>query len=157
MTTKSLKAPKKILTPTEIKAQDEKFMDDVMDAMMMSMMMIIVMMYLLPRTLSTVGASGLAPSSTYQGRTDQRNITTQNYLQWLDLIADPPYTAWVHCFIINDGPGAANIAINHPNDMFVMGPGETRTIDRSGAAEKILTLFYVTGVGQAHLRVTGEY
>lgn len=143
------------LTPQEQKQKEDAFMKDVTDAMTTSMMIIIAMVFFLPKIVSSIG---VAPALAYAGRTDHRELQATSVLRWIDLIADPPYTAWVHCFIINDGPGVVELAINHPNDRFVMGPGETRTIDRTGAVEQILSLFYIAAPGQtASLRVTGEY
>lgn len=156
----SMKQPKQVkqpLSPQEQKQREKAFMDDVMSAMSTSMMIIIAMVFFLPRVVSSLGVTQ-ARALAYAGRTDHRELQALPVLKWIDLIADPPYTAWVHCFIINDGPGVAEIAINHPNDRFAMGPGETRTIDRTGAEEQILSLFYIARPGQtANLRVTGEY
>lgn len=155
---KPLKPP---LTPQEQKQKEEAFSKDIMDTMTTSMMMVIGMIVFLPMILKSFGSRlGIrqAQTLTYTGRTDHRELQAISVLKWIDLIADPPYTAWVHCFIINDGPGVVEIAVNHPNDKFVMGPGETRTIDRTGAEEQILSLFYIAEPGQiANLRVTGEY
>lgn len=154
------------LTPEERKqrAEEEKqrsreFRRQFMSSMSTSMMMVVAMLVLIPRVLSTTGvALAQARATTYVGRTDHRELQAIPMLRWIDLIADPPHTAWTHCFIINDGPGAVEIAINHPNDRFVMGPGETRTIDRTGAEEQILAIFYNAVPGHtASLRITGEY
>lgn len=155
---KLLKPP---LSSQEKKQKEDAFMKDVMDSMTTSMMMIISMVIFLPMILKSFG-SGLVGTQalSYQGRTDHRDLRATSTLKWIDLIADPPYTAWTHCFIINDGPGVVDVAINHPNDRFTMGPGETRTIDRIAADEKILSFFYVVSPGYgntANLRVTGEY
>lgn len=144
-------------TPQELKQREKAFMDDVMSAMATSMMIVIAMVFFLPRVISSLGVRA-AQAPTYVGRTDHRELRAIPLLQWVDLIANEPYTAWVSCFIINDGPGTAEIAVNHPGDRFVMGPGETRTVDRTAAEEQILALFYIAQPGQtANLRITGEY
>lgn len=155
-TTKPTKPP---LTKEELKEKNKEFRKQFMNSMATSMSMVIMMLFLLPKILSSTGIGALqAQTITYRGRTDQRDLQAVNTLRWIDLIADPPYTPWIHCFIINDGPGAAEIAINHPNDKFTMGPGETRTIDRTSAEDRILSIFYNSVPGQtANLRVTGEY
>jgi hypothetical protein len=155
---KLIKSP---LSPQEQKQKDDAFMKDVMNAMSTSMMMIVSMMVFLPMIIKSFGSRlgiGQAQTLAYRGRTDSRELQAIPTLKWIDLIADPPYTPWVLCFIINDGPGAVEIAINQPNDRFIMASGETRTINRTGAEEKISSLFYVAEPGfTALLRITGEY
>ena len=94
----------------------------------------------------------------YRGITDPRELHIDDRFTWIDLIHDPPYRPWVHAFIVNDGPGPVEIGINHPSDREVVGEGETRTVDRSGADELIMSIFFICPPGETALvKVTGEY
>ncbi len=147
---------------------DKKETDEVMEIMTKSMMIVMVLAAVAPMLPSLLqGLTGILPAAQaaggvgaleYRGIVDYREIKVTPTVGWLDLIQDPPYRPWIHAFIINDGPAAVEIGINHPNDRFVMGMGETRTIDRSGADELIYSVFFVCPRGKvADLRITGEY
>lgn len=89
----------------------------------------------------------------YRGSPDHRDLQAVSTLRWLDLVADPPYTSWARCTIVNEGPGDVELGVNHPNGRTVLGPGGTLPID-----EKVLSLFYIARPGQAvNLSVDGVY
>jgi len=135
--------------------------DPVADAMMKAMFIVVMIAALAPvlqRMFAGAAAAGVAGVLEYRGIVDYREIRANSNISWIDLIHDPPYRPWVHAFIINDGPGTVDIGINHPNERFVMGRGETRTIDRTGADELIYSMFFICPIGEtAALRITGEY
>ncbi len=143
---------------SNITKQDDMDLGIDMSDMMMIMMMV-MMMSLLSGIRSTAASSNvLAQAITYEGIADPRTIHADQRLMWLDLIREPPYRPWVHAYIINDGPAAVQIGINHPTDGSVLDTGETWTVDRSGAVRKIETLFFICPIGgRATIRITGEY
>jgi len=103
-------------------------------------------------------AQALAHAQAYQGIADPRTVNANGAFRWLDLKNGPPYTPWLGAYFINDGPDPVEIALNYPDDRFTLKPGETVTVNRSGAREGIAVIFYVCGSGKtATVRVTGEY
>ena len=127
--------------------------DEIMDAMPKVLMVMMGMMLLMAVLPATQQAQAQTYAQAYQGVNDPRTIKATDKLQWLDL-----YTPWINAYFIQDGPDPVEIAINHPGDKFTMRPGETITINRSGAQERIMVIFYVCQRGKtATVRITGEY
>jgi hypothetical protein len=94
----------------------------------------------------------------YEGKPYSKTHNATETLSWIDFIHNHPYTPLMSIFLINDGPDAVEVAINYPNDRFTMQPGETRTIERSGAQERIAIIFFKCAEGEtATVRVEGEY
>jgi len=121
--------------------------------------MLLIMLLLLAATVTPVQqiAQGVQ-AQAYQGRSDPRQHTATEMLSWIDLIHGYPNTPWISAYVVNDGPDAVEIGINYPNARFVLNPGETVTVSRPGAQERIAILFLKCGVGETtSLRVTGEY
>lgn len=97
-------------------------------------------------------------AQAYQGKADPRVLNATSELGWIDLIHDYPYTPWISAYFINDGPDTVEVAINYPNDRFTINSGETVTVNRSGAQEKIAIIFFKCAEGEtASVRVTGEF
>ena len=121
--------------------------------MVMSMMMLLMMANVMPAVAQTMEAQA------YRGKTVSQEVTAASDLRWLDLIHDVyPYTPWVSAYFINHGPQAVELAINYPNERFVLKPQETATVSRLGAVERIAIIFYICAPGEtAALRITGEY
>lgn len=140
----------------------EPFGDSDMTMMMTMIMMVMMMSMIVPimdqQTQSSLQAQSLAAQS-FEGQEDPRFPVATSRLQWINLVYDYPFKPWVSAFIINDGPSPVEIGINYPDDRFLMYPGETRTVTRTGAAqERISILFYICGIGlTANLRITGVY
>ncbi len=132
--------------------------DDMMDVMtkvLMLMFGVMVLMAILPVTQQ---AQAQTYAQAYLGVNDPRTIKATDKLQWIDLVENQPYIPWISAYFIQDGPHPVEIAINHPDDRFTMNPGETVTINRSGAQERIRIIFYVCQKGKrATVRITGEY
>ncbi|GAI81825.1 unnamed protein product, partial [marine sediment metagenome] len=79
-------------------------------------------------------------------------------LRYLDARFDYPYTFWISAYFVNNGPDEVEIAINYPDDKFTIKPNGTVTVNRSGAQERIATIFYVCEKGKtAEVEITGEY
>lgn len=139
----------------------EKKGDIFTESMSTAMMMVAVFIVLAPllQRMFTGAVANTTPQYLqYQGVIDYRELRVDGALSWIDLLHDPPYTPWVHVFLVNDGPAAVEVGVNEPEGRFVMGRGETRTIDRRGADELINALFFVCPVGETSLlRATGEY
>lgn len=95
----------------------------------------------------------------YQGRLiDERTLAVTDRVQSMTFIGDWPSAALMNAFLINDGTDRAYIAINDTGNWFTMESGETKTINRSGAEERIAIIFYWCDGGEtASVRVTGEY
>lgn len=141
----------------------ELFSDSDMTMVMTMVMMVMMMSMILPnviqQTQSSLGAQSLSvKAQSFEGQEDPRYPIATNQLQWINLIYDYPFKPWVSAFIVNDGPSSVEIGINYPDDRFLMYPGETRTITRTGAEERISILFYICSPGlRANLRITGVY
>ena len=133
--------------------------DDIMDAIPKVLMVtlgLVLLVAVLPVTQYAQAQTYYAQA--YQGKTDPRTIKATDELRWIDLVHDPPYPPWIGAYFIQDGPNSVEIAINHPDDRFTMKPGETVTVDRSGAQERIGIIFHVCERGKtASVRITGEY
>ena len=139
------------------------FTDGDMESMMMMMVMMIMMTSLISPLAQQVNSQGAAQAQaiaaqTFVGNEDPRNIHATSFLSWINLIYDYPYQPWISAFIINDGPAPVEIGIDFPDDRFTVNPGETRTIVRSGAEERIKIMYFQCTAGlTANLRVTGVY
>ena len=95
---------------------------------------------------------------SYRGKLDSPEHTSTETLSWIDLIHDYPYIPWISAYFINDGPDAVEIAVNYPNDRFILNPMETITVSRPGAEERIAIIFFKCAQGEtARVRITGEY
>lgn len=130
--------------------------------MMMVLMMIImvsVVITMLPSLAQQVQVQAYQlQAQAYQGRTDPRTVQANSNLKWLDVSHDFPYAPWISAYFVNDGPDPVWVAINYPDDKFVINPKETNTVERTGAQERIAIIFYVCERGKkASLRITGEY
>jgi hypothetical protein len=132
--------------------------DEIMDAIPKVLMVMFGMMLLAAVLPITQSAQAQAYAQAYLGKIAPKTVKANSTLKWLDLKQEPPYTPWIGAYFINDGPDPVAIATNHPDDRFTMNPGETVTIDRSGAQERIAIIFYVCETGKtASVRITGEY
>jgi hypothetical protein len=133
---------------------DDEIMDTIPKVLMV-MFGVVLLFAVLPITQY---AQAQTYAQAYQGKTAPKTVKANSNLKWLDLKQEPPYTLWIGAYFINDGPDPVAIAINHPDDQFTMNPGETITIDRSGAQERIAIIFYICETGKtASVRITGEY
>lgn len=141
---------------SEIAPRNEWDMDlsGVSNSMMMLLMLLLIAAM---EPTSQQIAQGLQ-AQAYQGKTDPKEHTATEVLSWIDLIHAYPYTPWISAYFINDGPDAVEIAINYPNDRFVLNPMETVTVTRSGAQERIAIIFFKCAEGEtATVRIIGEY
>ena len=94
----------------------------------------------------------------FQGELDPRTLDATDKLQFITFIHEFPYVPWISAFLVNKGPNAVKIAINHPYNPLEMGVNATRTISRAHADERIRTIFYVCDPAEtASIEVTGEY
>jgi len=142
----------------------ELFEESDITMMTTMMMMVVVMAMVLPSLLQGPVSIQSQPQSlsaralSYEGQEDPRILYATNILKWVNLIYDYPFRPWVSAFIINDGPSSVEIGINYPDDRFLMYPGETRTVTRTGAEERINILFYICTPGlTSTVRATGVY
>ncbi len=147
----------------DLAKQDDFDFDFGIDMSSMMMMIMMVVMVSVVSSLTTTTAQAAQTAQTvqalsYEGRSDPRTVPVSERLGLLDLINNPPHTPWIGAYFINDGPGAVRVGINSPAVTFTMNAGETITIDRSGAQERISALFFICDVGlTATLRIIGEY
>ena len=92
------------------------------------------------------------------GLIDERKLEVTDKVQSMTFIGDWPHVPLIDAFFINDGDKRAYIGINHTGEYFTMEPGETRTVDRAGAEERIALIFYWSDNGETtSVRVNGEY
>ena len=145
----------------ELTTYEEDIGEQVPNMMMMLMMVMVVSVVIgiLPSLTQQVEAQAYQLQAlAYQGRTDPRTVKANSNLKWLDVSHDFPYIPWLNAYFINDGPDPVWVAINYPDDRFLINPKETTTVERSGAQERIAVIFYVCERGEkASLRITGEY
>ncbi|GAI03605.1 unnamed protein product, partial [marine sediment metagenome] len=92
------------------------------------------------------------------GLIDERTLEVTDRVQSMTFIGDWRCAPLINAFFINDGDNTAYIGINHTDEYFTMEPGETRTVDRAGAEERIALIFYWSDNGETtSVRVNGEY
>lgn len=126
--------------------------------MMMVMMVAVVSQFLGPLTQTAKAQTQALAAQSFSGNEDPRSLNVTNRLNWINLIYSYPFQPWISAYVINDGPSAVEVGINYPDDRFTILPGETITITRSGAEERIKIVFFVCTVGlRSTLRVTGVY
>lgn len=126
--------------------------------MMMVMMMAVMSQFLGPITQTAQAQTQALQAQAYIGNEDPRYVRATNHLSWLNFIYAYPFQPWVSAFIINDGPSPVEIGINFPDDRFTINPGETRTVSRAGAEDRINIMYFKCVPGLvANLRVTGVY
>lgn len=141
---------------TTVAKRDELDMGiDMSDIMVM--MMMIMMMALLPSLVGTTASTTLQ-AQAYVGLTDSRTLHATQVLQWINLISDPPYTAWITASFHNDGPDSAFVAVNNPDEFTEIANGEDITVSMAGADRRIEFVFYKSNLGErASVRVLGKY
>ncbi len=94
----------------------------------------------------------------FEGKEDPRTLNATDEIQVLSLTDDFPYTPWITAYFINDGPDPVRISLNRPYAQFELGMGETITVDRAHADERMNIIFYVCDSGEtASVRVIGQY
>ncbi len=140
---------------TDITKQDDMDLGIDMSDMMMMMMMIMMVSLL----TTVIPAATQQPSAqAYTGLTDERTLEANRYLQWINLVSDPPYTPWISAAFQNDGPHSVFIAVNNPSEMLEIANGESHQLDMTGATRRIEFLFYKCNIGEtASVRVIGKY
>lgn len=134
--------------------------DDDVRMIMTVMMMVIVMSQLLaPMAQGMQVQTQMLQAQAYSGQEDPRTIHVTNVLSWINLVYDYPYTPWISAYFINDGPGTVEIGINYPDNRFIMKPGETNTVNRTGALdERISSIFFIARPGlSSTVRVIGAF
>ncbi len=141
------------------KQDDMGFMleDSEMMMVVMMIMMMVIMLPIMTQAASAQAQTQALEAQAYIGNEDPRNITVTNHLSWINLIYEYPFQPWISAFIINDGPSPVEIGINFPDDRFTINPGETRTVTRTGAEERINIMYFKTPFLHAALRITGVY
>ena len=134
------------------------------DQDMMMIMMIVVMVAVMSQFMSPLAQAAQAQAQSlqsmqYEGRTDNREIDVPSgSIVYIDLIHNAPQTPWSWALFENDGPNNVEIGLNEPNDRFILSPGESKTVDRIAARERIsIIFFYCEPTETAHVRITGEY
>jgi len=129
----------------------------------MSDMLVLMMVLIMASLLSSI--SGIAASSTqqlqaqaYVGLTDSRTLHATQVLQWINLISDPPYTAWITASFHNNGPDSAFVSINNPDEFTEIANGEDIAVSMAGADRRIEFVFYKSNLGErASIRALGKY
>lgn len=126
----------------------------------MSDLMMIMMMLMIVSLLTTVvpAATQQLSAQAYTGLPDERTLEANRFLQWINLVSDPPYTPWISASFHNDGPQSVYIAINNPGEMLEIANGEDHSVSMAGAARRIEFIFYKSNIGDtASVRVIGKY
>jgi len=150
-------------SPDKKKKSNKDFfdMDSIMDSITPMIGMMIMMPMILSKSSIAQDTSAIAQQmelQAYQGINDPRWIEVNNTLQYFDFINDKPYQPWMIAYIVNYGPYPVNVSINYPGEFFTIEAGGTRTINRSGARERLNVLFFqCEDSDTARVSVTGEY
>lgn len=112
---------------------------------------IAVLAAILPATIS---AQTYFASQQYQGRTDPRTLDATDKLQHI-VLANP----WIAAYFMKVEPNGVEIKINDENGSPIpISPGETITIGRTGARERIYAIYYSCHAGETTtVSVIGEY
>jgi len=129
---------------------DDSWIDTVISAAMMA----VFMMVLLPMLPVVRSAQSYYESQRYEGQTDTKTLSSVFEIQHIVLS-----TPWIGAYFINDGPNEVEIRINGSDcPPFVMYPGETVTINRAGARDRIYAIYYKCFRGKTSVvRIIGEY
>ena len=132
----------------------DKELDDAINTIMQIMMMAVLVVYMIPMLPVTQAAQQFFQSQQYEGQSDVRTLHATQTSQHI-VIANP----WIGAYFINDGPNSVQIKINNEeSDSFLMNPGETITLSRSGAENRIYAVYYQCSPGEtATIRVFGVY
>lgn len=136
--------------------------DPMMEMAAKTVVVAVAFMFMAP-TIQRVLAGAVSPvvaqagqyfqTQAYQGVSDPRNLKAKHVMQEL-LLPNP----WIGATFINDGPDEVMIGINQEDNMFIMPIGETVTITRMGAQERINSIYYCCRQDEvAMVRVIGEY
>lgn len=121
--------------------------------LLMPLLMLVAMAGMMTLIVPIQNANAYYVSQLYEGKNDPRFLKARHLMQSISL--SPP---WIGAFFINHGPDDVMIGINQKDRMFTMLAGGTRTIDRSGAEERISSIYYFCDIGKtAIIEVTGEY
>lgn len=122
------------------------------------LLILVMLMGLIPITQQAQAQTQALQAQAYIGNEDPRTVNVTNKLSWINLVYAYPYQPWFSAYFINDGPSAVKIGINSPDDMFTIKSKETITVTRSGAKERIKTIFFLCAPGlKTTLRITGVY
>lgn len=97
-------------------------------------------------------------AQSYRGVSDPRVIEATDELSYVDLVGEPPYSPWVSANLINDGPDSVRVAVNYSTALYELREGESSSIYRIGAQERIALVFFICNTGErASVRMIGEY
>jgi len=129
---------------------------------MLKMIGVVIVASLMASMISNrVSSSPLAQyvqAQSYRGVSDPRVIEATDELSYIDLIGSHPYTSWTSVNFVNDGPDSVKIAVNYPTAAYELRSGETSSVYRIGAQERISVIFFVCNESEsASIRVIGEY
>jgi hypothetical protein len=132
--------------------------DDMLNVMPQALMAVMGLFLLAAAVSASQSITQSVQAQAYLGRTITRTVEADDSLRYFDVRFDYPFALWISAYFINDGPDPVEIAINYPDERFTIKPGETVTVNRSGAQERIAVVFYVCQRGKtASVRITGEY
>lgn len=147
------------MADSELVKQDDSIFG-LSDTEFMMIAVAVAMMMMMSMQLSPIvqSISRTQQLQAFVGSEDPRTLYATSNLQHIDLIHDQPYIPWISAYIINNGPSAVKIGVDQSASMFTMYPGETITINRTGADNRIGSIYYICAFGtSAVVRVTGVY
>lgn len=145
---------------TDLTKHDED--DDLDIGFDISSIMMIVMMLLVASIMSSVATSSAQTAQVmqamqYEGRIYKDTLYADSRLKWVDFVYNRPFMPLTWLDISNNGPGPVRVSINTPEVTFEVLAGGHAGFDRTGAKEKISSLFYQCDMGStAVLEVEGE-
>lgn len=145
---------------TDVTKRDSSDMDIGIDLsdMMMIVMMVLMMSIIPTLTTTTTQTTQALRAQSFTGLTDSRDLEANRFLQWINLISDPPYTPWITATFHNDGPHSVFIAINNPGESTEITSGGSIAVDMTGGDRRIEFVFYRCNIGEtASVRAVGKY
>lgn len=127
---------------------------DFMPTMMMGLMLVLMVGVVMPLSFS---AQQYFASNSYNGGTDAQSLTATGKKQSIAF-----NTPLMGAYFVNDGPGTAYVSLigsqGTVSPAFTMRAGETVSINRAGADERICSIHYsCLGIDTATIRVIGQY
>lgn len=145
----------------ELTAYSDGSMDAILSSMI-AMFGVVLVASLLANVVTGVTSSSAlgryVQTQSYVGVSDPRDVDATDVLSFIDLVGGHPYVPWVSTNFVNDGPDSVWIAINYPTALYELKNGESASVYRIGAQERIAVIFFVCSNGEeASVRVIGEY
>lgn len=131
-------------------------MDSFIDMMpMMVMMMGMMMMFMVPMMERVNSVYDSVQAQNYIGKLNSITLSADPMMRIYN-VTDP--YPWSYAIVKNYGPADLFLGINSPDSLITIKSGSTYTIDRLGAAERIVSIYYQSPHGTTNsFKIDYEY